>query len=610
MAPLTLESIARALGGEVSGCQVLAPGPGHSPKDRSLSIKLSRDAPDGFIVHSFCGDDPIVCRDCVRQRLDMAPFKPSGGSRKLVATYEFRDPTTGEIRYRKERVESADGSKSFFFKPKGRGGSEPLLYGAERLADVTSEQPVFVVEGEKKVDRLRELGAVAVSGDSGFSSKWLPAHADLLRGLPVILWPDSDEPGEGYIARAATCLTGSAASVRIVRPFGLPNGTKGRDVCDWKGNANDLAALADDAEPYAPREQKSAQNQARPNGEVKTLPPSRVIGAGTFMRSYEAISYTIEGMLPSGYLYGLTAKPGAGKTALMTTTTLAVETGREDILGCAVERGRVAYVTIENPVDFKMKLAVNCYFHNISFDEIEPRVAIIDGRDTPEQIYEGLKLDAEEHGDFQLVCFDTFQAGFAVANAGAFNDNEAVLKYVQRLRPLTVLPGLPSVLVAFHPTKNALEAELIPYGGGATFGEIDGNLTLWKEASIKFHWNRVRGPEFEPRFFRIEKLSCPDILDKQGRQILLPVMRPITEMDVEERASQEGNSQLALLRAMVENPKGSQREWAFRIGKSQGSLQHMFKKLAKAKLISEDLGGKWKPTRKGSEAAGEVIFSS
>ena len=101
---MTLESIARALGGEVSGCQVLAPGPGHSPKDRSLSIKLSRDAPEGFIVHSFCGDDPIVCRDYVRQRLGMAPFKPNGG-RKTVATYEFRDPTTGEIRYRKERVE-------------------------------------------------------------------------------------------------------------------------------------------------------------------------------------------------------------------------------------------------------------------------------------------------------------------------------------------------------------------------------------------------------------------------------------------------------------------------------------------------------------------------
>ena len=298
--------------------------------------------------------------------------------------------------------------------------------------------------------------------------------------------------------------------------------------------------------------------RGRPQGDQK--PPSRVIGAGTFMRSYVAISYTLGGILPSGYMYGLTAKQGSGKTALMIAAVLAVALGREDILGCSVERGRVAYVTIENPVDFKMKLAVNCYVHNIAYDEVEPRVAIIDGRDTPEQIFDGLRLDALANGDFQLVCFDTFQAGFAAANAGAFNDNEAVLGYVIRLRPLTTLPGSPSVLVAFHPTKNAGETELIPYGGGATLNEIDGNLVLWKEGTIKLHHNRLRGPEFEPRFFRIEHLSCPDIVDKGGRQILLPVLRPTTAMDVEERARGESQTDIALLRALVGNPKASQRE--------------------------------------------------
>jgi hypothetical protein len=151
------------------------------------------------------------------------------------------------------------------------------------------------------------------------------------------------------------------------------------------------------------------------------------------LRSYVAISYTLGGILPSGYLYGLTAKQGSGKTALMIAAALAVALGRED--GCKVEQGRVAYVTIENPIDFKMKLAVNCYVHNISYDEVETRIAIIDGRDTPEQIYDGLKLDADINGDFQLVCFDTFQAGFAAANAGAFNDNEAVLGYIRRKTP-------------------------------------------------------------------------------------------------------------------------------------------------------------------------------
>ena len=347
---------------------------------------------------------------------------------------------------------------------------------------------------------------------------------------------------------------------------------------------------------------KVAATAVAKKGEEKTLPPSRVMGAGTFMRSYEPISYTLGGILPSGYLYGITAKQGSGKTAFMIAATLAVSFGRKDILTCAVERGRAAYVTIENPVDFKMKLAVNCYVHNISYDEAEPLIAIIDGRDTPEQIYDGLKLDAEANGGFQLVCFDTFQAGFAAANAGAFNDNEAVLGYVIRLRPLTTLPGSPSVLVAFHPTKNAGEAELIPYGGGSTYNEIDGNLTLWKETQIKLYHNRLRGPEFEPKYFRIEMLSCHDIVDKQGRQILLPVMRPITETDVAEREKNEGNLDLALLRAIAANPDATQLEWASAIGlRSKSAINTKLQKLKGTKFVEAGVSGKWRLTPKGQK---------
>jgi hypothetical protein len=168
------------------------------------------------------------------------------------------------------------------------------------------------------------------------------------------------------------------------------------------------------AEKKARRDAWETPPPHRRDGQAKdetAKPPSRVIGAGTFMRSYAPISYTIDGVLPSGYLYGVTARQGSGKTAWKIAPTIAVAMNRPDVIGCNVEPGRVAYVTIENPTDFKMKLAVNCYAHNISYDEIEPSVAIIDGRDTPEQIYEGLKLDAEENGPFQLVCFDTFQAG-------------------------------------------------------------------------------------------------------------------------------------------------------------------------------------------------------
>jgi hypothetical protein len=69
--------VARALGGEASGRNIRAPGPGHSRTDRSLSVTLDPAAPDGFIVNSFSPkDEPMVCRDHVRAALGFGAWQP------------------------------------------------------------------------------------------------------------------------------------------------------------------------------------------------------------------------------------------------------------------------------------------------------------------------------------------------------------------------------------------------------------------------------------------------------------------------------------------------------------------------------------------------------
>jgi len=85
---LDARSIARALGGDVVGRdQVAAPGPGHSKRDRSLSIRLSATAPDGFLVNSHAGDDWRECRDHVKHALGI----PTGMSspKPLTAPCRF-----------------------------------------------------------------------------------------------------------------------------------------------------------------------------------------------------------------------------------------------------------------------------------------------------------------------------------------------------------------------------------------------------------------------------------------------------------------------------------------------------------------------------------------
>jgi hypothetical protein len=70
---ITLRALARTLGGEVYGDQILAPGPGHSARDRSLIVKTDPAAPDGMVVHSFAGDDPLRCKDYVHGKLGLDP---------------------------------------------------------------------------------------------------------------------------------------------------------------------------------------------------------------------------------------------------------------------------------------------------------------------------------------------------------------------------------------------------------------------------------------------------------------------------------------------------------------------------------------------------------
>jgi hypothetical protein len=69
---MNLRQLARSLGGEVCSSAVLCPGPGHFPIDRSLSVRLAPDAPNGLVVHSFAGDDWKLCKSYVLKRLGLS----------------------------------------------------------------------------------------------------------------------------------------------------------------------------------------------------------------------------------------------------------------------------------------------------------------------------------------------------------------------------------------------------------------------------------------------------------------------------------------------------------------------------------------------------------
>jgi hypothetical protein len=334
----------------------------------------------------------------------------------------------------------------------------------------------------------------------------------------------------------------------------------------------------------------------------KGRPPEVVFkSAAAFTAEYVPLRYTIESLLRSTSLYALTARTGAGKTGFLVVAMLAVATGRADILGREVHRGRVAYLACENPDDIRMRLMIAAYSLNINLSAIDDSIVILDRREKPEAVHAALAKLAEQE-PFALIIVDTLAAFFDGDN---INDAVQGGQFMRRLRPLTQIAGQPSVIVAAHPVKNASEENLVPYGSGAILNEIDGNLTLWKKPEtglVALHWQgKLRGLEFEPAHFRFEISGCPEILDAKGREVRLPTMRPATEQSADDRERQEIDTDKALLQAMIDSPGAAIREYAGMTKLSRSAVSRKLQRLARGKLVDQVLG-QWTITEKGRKA--------
>jgi hypothetical protein len=251
---LDLRRIAAALGGEVSKDQVLAPGPGHSAADRSLAVRLDAKAPDGFLVHSFAGNDPVDCKDYVRAKCGLPAFKANGSTRqhrtssdvaklmreavlsqqqeapkgRLIATHDYTD-ANGVLLYQVLKYEPKDYLQR---RPDGNGGwtwdrqGRRVLFRLPELLKYP-DATVFFTEGEKDADRIISLGHCATTLASG---TWTSECAQALAGRDVWILEDNDDKGRKRAREAAEALDGTAKSIRIVQLPGLPE--RG-DVSDW-----------------------------------------------------------------------------------------------------------------------------------------------------------------------------------------------------------------------------------------------------------------------------------------------------------------------------------------------------------------------------------------
>jgi RecA-family ATPase len=468
-----------------------------------LSIKLDPTAPDGFVCHSFSGDDVLECRDHVRSKCGSAPFQPktNGGRQRLsmqemaalmrealatqrrekprrkpVATYGYVDES-GTLLY---QVLKYEGPKAFCQRrPDGRGGWAWDLNGVRRVLYRLPEllqypdATIFLCEGEKDSDRVAALGHCATTVASG---RWDGVDIEPLRDRDIIILEDNDEAGRKKALAAAHALHGTAASIRIVSLPGLPE--KG-DVSDWldadRCNAKRLVDVCFNARKWTPTaEAKTPAAEVKtPTAKVETphtkndepSPPllSFLKLAAWHNAPVPERAWVVRDRIPLANVALLSGEGAVGKTILSLHLAIATVLGR-DWASAMPEPGPALVVACEDDADeLHRRLDAIVRHYNVTFADLgDLHVASLAGKDallaTPRR--DGLLAPTKLLARVQQAACDIKPRLIVLDNSadvfgGNENDRAQVRQFIGILRSLAIAANA-GVLLTSHPSLTGI----------------------------------------------------------------------------------------------------------------------------------------------------------
>ncbi len=171
----------------------------------------------------------------------------------IIKIYDYRDES-GKLLYQAVRYEpkdfrlrQPDGHDGWIWNLQG---ARRVLYRLQELLQANPADWVFIVEGEKDVDRLYDEGLVATTCAMG-ASKWDGNYSEFLNDRAfVAIIPDNDGAGRRHAKQIAESLASVGVKARILELPGLPE--KG-DVSDWLnagGSKEELIKLAGKTKPF------------------------------------------------------------------------------------------------------------------------------------------------------------------------------------------------------------------------------------------------------------------------------------------------------------------------------------------------------------------------
>ncbi|MGD1118350.1 MAG: DUF3631 domain-containing protein [Dehalococcoidales bacterium] len=192
------------------------------------------------------------------------------------------------------------------------------LYRQNELPQaISAGKPVFIVEGEKDVDRLRAEGFTATCNPMG-AGKWRDSYNQALQGADLIIIPDNDRPGHDHVAQVALSCYGKAARIRVLE---LPLDSK--DVSEWidKGHtAAELTQLASQCQDYPPSANDLLQETTNFIMRYVVLTADQVMAIALWVLH----TYVFSAAEATPYLSITSPEKRSGKTRLLESLELIV----------------------------------------------------------------------------------------------------------------------------------------------------------------------------------------------------------------------------------------------------------------------------------------------
>ena len=280
------------------------------------------------------GTEKIVLRLPRKQQRRREP--KSANDWKPTQIYPYHDQD-GKVLY-EVCAWRTKGEKHFAQRrPDGAGGwvgelgdVSPVLYRLpELVAAIDAGDTVYVVEGEKDADAIRDAGGVATCNPMG-AGKWRDQYTESLRGANVVVIPDWDGEsttppyqGEKHAATVFQSVKQVAASITLRR---AAHGKDPADHLDAGGTLETLIPVNPDEHPGV--EPPRTKASPHPEEEHPEPPVEQLVTCLADVKQ-ERWEWLLPGRIPFGAITGITGPPGMGKGVLVHDLLARWSTGGE-----------------------------------------------------------------------------------------------------------------------------------------------------------------------------------------------------------------------------------------------------------------------------------------